>query len=141
MKWENSINIDRASKDVFKFVTDPNGGTKWHHANKIEPISKGPIKLGSTYRVTGKYLLWKYDSVSEVIDFKQNNRVTYRSDAGMYTYTLRYLLEPSGNGTKFTEVGEADPKGLLKLMINVVMGGAKMNSERGLTLLKETLEN
>ena len=140
MQWENSILINRSVKDVFAFVTNAEGGTKWHRANNISPVSKDPIQLGSTYRVSGKFLFWTYDSISEIIDFEKNKRVSYRSDAGMYTYTLRYVLEQSIKATKFTEFGEADPKGLLKLMINLVMGGAKKNSERGLLLLKETLE-
>ncbi len=59
----------------------------------------------------------------------------------MYSYTLQYLLEPAQDGTHFTEIGEADPKGLLKVAINIFLGGAEKNSKQGLSLLKETLEN
>ena len=140
MRWENSIDIFRSVPDVFDFVTDANGGTRWHRANIITPISPEPIRLGSTYRVSGKFLFWHLDSVSEVTKYELNRLVTYRSDAGMYTYELRYILEPIPGGTRFTEIGEADPKGFLRLMIKLIMGGANQNSLQGLKMLKDILE-
>ena len=140
MKWENSIQINRPVETVFAFVTDPDGGSKWHRANRITPVSEGPIRLGSRYRVTGKFLFWNFDSVSEVTEFEENRLVAYTSDTGMYTYTLRYILQPVANGTEFTEQGEANPRGLLKIAIRMFAGGASKNSARGLQLLKAALE-
>lgn len=140
MKWENTITIHRPVEEVFAFVTDPDGGSKWHRANQITPVSERPIGVGSTYRVTGRFLFWDFDSISEVIEYEENRKVSYQSNAGMYTYRLRYILEPMENGTRFTEIGEADPKGLLKIAIRLFLGGAKGNSERGLKLLKDELE-
>ena len=140
MKWQNSILINRPVETVFAFVTDPDGGTKWHRANQISPLSDDPIGLGSQYRVKGKFLLWEYDSVSEVSEFEENRLVTYQSDTGMYSYVLRYQMEPKDGGTYFTEIGEANPQGLLKFAIQIFAGGAKKNSARGLKLLKDELE-
>jgi hypothetical protein len=140
MKWQSMITINRPVEQVFAFVTDADGGSKWHRANQITPVSDGPIQVGSTYQVTGKFLFWKYDSISTVSEFEVNRLVTYTSDTGMYTYTLRYQLEPSESGTRFTEIGEANPQGLLKFAIKIFAGGAKKNSERGLNLLKAELE-
>jgi uncharacterized protein YndB with AHSA1/START domain len=140
MNWENSIRINRPVETVFAFVTDPDGGTKWHRANRISPISDRPIGVGATYRVTGKFLFWDFDSISEVTEYEENHLVAYQSDTGMYKYVLRYLLEPIESGTRFTEVGEADPRGLLKFAIRLFAGGAKKNSARGLDLLKKELE-
>ena len=141
MQWKSSIKIDRPVAEVFRFVTDADGGTKWHRANRISPVSEGPIGLGSTYRVEGRFLFWKFDSRSEVTAFEENRLVEYSSDTGMYAYTLRYELEPIEGGTQFTEIGEANPKGLLKFAIRLFAGGAKSNSERGLKLLKTELES
>ena len=140
MEWENNIHINRPVEAVFAFVTDPDGDTKWHRANKISPVSEGPIGVGATYRVTGKFLFWDFDGISEVTEYEENRLVAYQSDTGMYKYVLRYLLEPSESGTRFTESGEADPRGLLKFAIRLFAGGAKKNSARGLDLLKEELE-
>ena len=141
MKWQSTITIQRPLETVFAFVTDAEGGTKWHRANRITPVSPGPIRLGSTYRVEGRFLFWTFDSLSEVTAFEPDRLVEYRSDAGMYAYTLRYELEPVEGGTRFTEIGEANPKGLLKFAIRLFAGGAKKNSERGLVLLKSELES
>jgi hypothetical protein len=141
MNWQSTITINRPIEEVFAFVTDADGGTKWHRANRITPVSPGPIGLGSTYRVEGRFLFWKFDSLSEVTAFEENRLVEYSSDAGMYAYTLRYLLEPFEGGTSFTEFGSANPKGPLKFAIRLFAGGAKKNSERGLKLLKAELES
>lgn len=140
MNWQSTIQITRPVEEVFAFVTDADGGSKWHRANRITPVSEGPIGVGSTYRVTGRFLFWAFDSVSTVSEFEKDRIVTYTSDTGMYSYTLRYLLEPNDGGTRFTEIGEANPQGLLKFAIRLFVGGAKKNSERGLRLLKEALE-
>lgn len=140
MKWQSSITIHQPVEDVFAFVTDPEGGSKWHRANQITPVSEGPIGVGSTYRVSGRFLFWEFDSLSEVSEYEENRVVAYQSDARMYSYALRYLLEPVEGGTRFTEIGEANPQGLLKFAIRLFAGGAKKNSERGLRLLKDELE-
>jgi hypothetical protein len=101
----------------------------------------GAIGVGSTYRVTGRFLFWTFDSISTVSEFEKDRLVTYTSDTGMYSYTLRYLLEPNRGGTRFTETGEANPQGLLKFAIRMFAGGAKKNSESGLRLLKAALED
>lgn len=141
MNWQATIQINRPVEEVFAFVTDATGGSKWHRANRITPISEGLIGVGSTYRVTGRFLFWAFDNISTVSEFEKDRLVTYASDTGMYSYTLRYLLEPNGGGTRFTEVGEANPRGLLKFAIRLFAGGAKKNSERGLQLLKQALED
>jgi uncharacterized protein YndB with AHSA1/START domain len=141
MNWQSIIQINRPVEEVFAFVTDAEGGSKWHRANRITPISDGPIGVGSTYRVTGRFLFWTFDNISTVSEFKKDRLVTYTSDTGMYSYTLRYLLEPNDGGTQFTEIGEANPQELLNFAIRLFIGGAKKNSERGLQLLKETLED
>lgn len=140
MKWQSTIQINRPVEDVFAFVTDAEAGSKWHRANRIIPVSEGPIEVGSTYRVMGRFLFWTFDSISTVSEFEKNRLVTYTSDTGMYSYRLSYLLEPNEGGTLFTEVGQANPQGLLKYAIRLFAGGAKKNSERGLQLLKEALE-
>jgi len=140
MQWQSTITIDRPIMDVFAFATDAGIGSKWHRANRISPVSPGPIGLGSTFRVEGRFLFWTFDSLSEVTAFEAGRLVEYSSDAGMYAYTLRYELEPAGGGTLFREIGTANPKGLLKFAIRLFAGGAKKNSERGLRLLKTELE-
>ena len=140
MNWQSTILINRSVENVFTFVTDAEGGSKWHRANQITPASEGPIGVGSTYRVTGRFLFWKFDSLSEVSEYEENRLVAYTSDTGMYSYTLRYLLEPVEAGTRFIEIGEANPQGMLKFAIRLFAGGAKKNSERGLKLLKEEIE-
>ena len=140
MNFENQILIERSVEDVFAFITDPEGGTAWHRANRIEPLSRDPIGLGSKYRVQGRFLFWKFDSVSEVTEYETNRLVTYESDAGMYTYRLRYTLEEIDGRTRLTETGHANPTGLLKFAIRLFAGGADQNSKRGLALLKQVLE-
>jgi len=141
MNWQSTIQINRPVGEVFAFVTDAEGGSKWHRANRITPVSEGQIGVGSTYQVSGRFLFWTFDSVSTVSEFEKDRLVTYTSDTGMYSYTLRYQLEPNEGGTRFTEIGKANPQGLLKFAIRLFWGGAKKNSERGLRLLKEALED
>ena len=140
MQWETSIVIHRPVEAVFAFVIDPDGGSEWHRANEITPISEGPIGIGSTFRVRGKFLFWEFDSVSEVTEYEENRKVTYRSDTGYYPFELRYLFEPVESGTRLTEVGMAAPRGLMKLAIRMFVGTARSNSEKGLRMLKDILE-
>lgn len=140
-KWETSIDVNRPVEDVFAFVTDPRQGSKWHRSNEITPISGGPIKLGSKYRVTGKFLLWKFDNETVVSEYEENRIVAYQSTSGPYPFVLRYVFEPVANGTRLTEMGEADPPTLMRLAIGLFIGNARKNSERGLRMLKSFLES
>jgi hypothetical protein len=140
-KWETSIFVQRSVEDVFAFVTDPRQGSKWHRSNEIVPISAGPIRQGSRYRLTGKFLLWKFDSETVVSQYEENRLVAYQATSGPYPYLLRYIFEPVGKGTRLTEVGEADPPPLMRLAIGLFVGNAKRNGERGLRLLKSSLES
>lgn len=140
MKWENSIIVQRPAEDVFAFITDPQKSSTWHRSNEITPISDGPIREGKRYRVTGKFFLWKFKSESVVSEFKENHLVTFQSSSRQFPFVLRYVLEPVDNGTRLTEIGEADPPTLMKLALSAYIGSAKRNSERGLRLLKTYLE-
>ncbi len=93
MNWQSTIVIHRPVERVSAFVTDPDRGTRGHRSNRITPESRGPIRPGSTYRGTGRFLFWKFDSVSQVTAYEENRLVEYSSDTGMYACTLRYLLE------------------------------------------------
>ncbi|MDX1520381.1 MAG: SRPBCC family protein [Anaerolineae bacterium] len=139
-KWETSIVVNRPVKDVFAFVTDPQQGSKWHRSNEITPISDDPIKVGSRYRVTGKFLFWKFDNETVVSEYEENRIVAYQSSSGPYPFVLRYIFEPVDNGTRLTEIGEADPPALMRLAIGLFIGTAKKNGERGLQMLKSFLE-
>jgi uncharacterized protein YndB with AHSA1/START domain len=140
-KWETSIFVQRSVEDVFAFVTDPRQGSKWHRSDEITPVSAGPIHEGSRYRVTGKFLLWKFDSETVVSQYEENRLVAYQATSGPYPYVLRYIFEPVGTGTRLTEVGEAHPPPWMRMAIGLLAGNAKRNGERGLRLLKSSLES
>jgi hypothetical protein len=140
-QWENSILVKRPVEDVFAFVTDPQQSSKWHRSDEITPISDAPIHAGSRYQVTAKFLLWKFDSETVVSEYVENRLVAYQSSSGLFPFVIRYVFEPLDNGTRLTEVGEADPPPLMRLAINLVIGSANRNGERGLRLLKSLLES
>ena len=140
-KWETTIVVKRPVEDVFSFVTDPQHGSKWHRSNAIAPLSDEPIQVGSRYRVTGRFLVWKFDSESVVSEYEENHVVAYQSNSGPYPYVLRYVFEPVAGGTRLTEMGEADPPAVMRLAIGLFIGNAKKNGERGLRRLKSFLES
>jgi hypothetical protein len=138
--WETSIIVKRPIQQVFAFVTDPQQGSKWHRSNEITSISDDPIGLGSRYKVTGRFLLWKFYSETVVSEYEENRIVAYQSSSGPYPFLLRYVFEPVGNNTRLTEIGEAELSPVMRLAVGIFIGNAKRNSERGLRLLKSFLE-
>jgi len=140
-KWENSIIVNRPVEDVFAFVTDPQQGSKWHRSSEITPLSDGPISMGSRYRVTGRFLWWKFDSETVVSEYEENRLVAYQSSSGPYPFVLRYIFEPVDEGTRLTEIGDADRPAVMRLAIGLFIGNAKRNGERGLYMLKSLLES
>jgi hypothetical protein len=140
-RWENSIIINRPIEDVFAFVTDHRQSSKWHRSNEILPISKGPIRQGAHYRLTGKFLVWKIVSETVVSEYEINRLVVYKSISGSFPFAFRYVFESLSNSTRLTEIGEANPPPMMKLFINLILGSAKKNGERGLQMLKISLES
>ena len=60
-----------------------------------------------------------------------NRLVEYSSDLGMDSYVLRYELETVGDHTRFIEIGEANPRGPLRLAIRLFAGGAEQKAGAG----------
>jgi hypothetical protein len=141
MKWESNITIRCPVEVVFAFVTDPRNGSKWHRSQEIKPMSDDSIGVGAKYLITGRFLVWRFNSISEVSEYEANRVVSYRSQSGPYPFELRYIFEPVEAGTRLTEIGQASLKGLLKVAVRLFVGPAKRNSERGLHLLQDILEN
>ncbi len=138
-KWETSIIVNRSVEDVFAFVTDPKHGSKWHRSGEITPLSDEPINVGSRYRVTGRFIFWKFDSDSIVSEYEEDRVVAYQSESGPYPFVLRYIFESVTGGTCLTEIGEASPPPAMIFAIRLFIGNAKRNGECGLQMLKSHL--
>lgn len=139
-KWETVVVVKRPVRDVFAFVIDPQHSSKWHRSSEIIPHSDEPIHVGSSYRVTGRFLVWNFDSETVVSEYEENQVVAFESNSGPFPYVLRYVFEPVTGGTRLTEIGEAHPPAMMKFAMRLFIGTARNNGERGLSMLKSYLE-
>jgi carbon monoxide dehydrogenase subunit G len=60
--------------------------------------------------------------------------------SGPMTSRARYLVEPAGAGTRLTASGEAEARGLYKLLAPMLVRTLKRHSQDDLTNVKRILE-
>jgi uncharacterized membrane protein len=113
---KTSVQIDRASEEVFDFISNFENNPKWQSGMvSAEVTSQGPLGVGSTYSQVAKFLGRPVVSEFEVIEYEPNRMVKATSTAGSFPITFTRIVEPDGTGTKASAIIEGDASGFFKL--------------------------
>ncbi|MFQ5891314.1 MAG: SRPBCC family protein [Candidatus Methanofastidiosia archaeon] len=104
---ESSIEIEAPVEKVFTFFADPKSMEKMIPEDaevKVEMISKGPIGVGTTWRISGVLGGRKIESESECVEFEENRRMTTRQTKGDFKrFDGTIVFEATEKGTKVTD--------------------------------------
>jgi len=109
--------IDAPANVVFKILMDIDLATVWvPYLVKYEVISKTHNMVGSTYRSQIDYNGFKYEQLSEIINFVENETVEWRSSCKFCDGRVNYYLTAiSETQTEFKFVTACKYKGLTKI--------------------------
>ena len=139
MHFHVEIDIDRPPEDVFALLTDIARLPEWQ-ASAVSAEADGPVGEGTHIREQRRLFGREYRVVHEVAAFDPPHRFDIRSVEGPLPLTVSHTLEPSGGGTRLEVVGEAKPKGMMRLAAGAAAKAAEGEFRRDFERLKELLE-
>jgi uncharacterized protein YndB with AHSA1/START domain len=108
-----AIDISRAPAVVFALVAEPRNMPLWYDAvDNVAKTTDGPTGPGTHYQVTRSLPGGQAHNDVELSEHQPNRRVTLESRSGPTPFRYRYMLEPTGAGTRLTLEGSITSAGL-----------------------------
>jgi uncharacterized protein YndB with AHSA1/START domain len=139
MQFQAEIDIDRSPEEVFAVLTDVSRLPEWQRS-VVTAEMDGPAGVGAKLRETRKMMGREAKLVSEVTEYDPPHRFSVRAIEGPIPMTVTHTLEPSGGGTRLEVVGEANPKGVMRLAAGKMQKSAESEFRGDLERLKALLE-
>ncbi len=136
IKLEETIEIGRPVEEVFAYVADPENLATW--SGVVLEVRKD---AGDRFTLVQKFLGRRFESPCEVIASEPNRRYAFRSTGGPIPLTFTWTCEPSGAGTRLSEIGEGDPGTFFRLVGPLFEKAAKRQLRHDLDTLKDLLES
>jgi uncharacterized protein YndB with AHSA1/START domain len=134
---EESIEIARAPGFVWDFLADPVNDPRWCSKVKlVEAIADGrwraihkPVPLRPPMELTLEHL-----------QLQRPERLALRQEDDASIFDVEYRLQPSGDGTRFTQVSVFAWKRLPRLLQGTFARGVRRDVRAQLRALKRLLE-
>ena len=139
----SEITINRTPEDVFAYFADFRNYAAWESSTEeMVQTSEGPLGVGSTFRVTAKFMpMWSPRFSGRVTEYEPPKKMAMESGGGApFAGGGTYSFEPIEGGTNLTFDGTMRMKSLLKLMEPLLHGSFRKQSAADLRKLKEVLE-
>ena len=133
--------IDRPTKDVFAFVSNPNNMSKWNSAVvSLEQVSPGAVGVGSKFKTVGEMMGRRIEGEMQITAYEPDTKCGFQVNAGPMQVNLTLSFKTVGTGTKVSLNAQGIPGGIFKLAEGVMTGQIKSMMEGNLTRLKDALE-
>lgn len=140
--FEMGILIDRSVEDVSAFISTPINLPKWQSmVAKVEPVSSGPVGVGSKFNVHSELMGRKVDGVMDVTDYEPPSKFGFKNIAGPVQIQVMASFKTVGTGTRMDFNAKGEPGGVFKLAQGVLAKQVKSRLEDILTRLKSVLES
>ena len=111
---ETRVLIDRASEDVFDYISNFENNPEWQ-SGQLEArfTSEGPLQVGSTYDQVATFIGRRIVSSFEVLEYEPGHMVKAASMAGSFPITFTRIVRPIEEGSQGRAVIEGDGSGFL----------------------------
>jgi len=145
MRLEASIEIDRGAADVFRVTATEHivNHPRWDPAvSHIEPLSSGPLALGSRFRIDRRTAGRQEGRVFEVTEWSPPARFTIETRSPGFHLRLIERCQAEGEDrTRMTLIGEADIGGLRGLLAPLVRRRQELALQENLKRIKDMVES
>jgi carbon monoxide dehydrogenase subunit G len=139
VKYEHELEIDRPPEDVYAFLADPENLPKWQH-EVLEVRRESETRFTEVRTFIGR----RVESTIEVTAAEPGRELALRTAAGPVRFSIRHLLEPSGEGrTRLRVIGESEggAGGLFKLGGRLLRRAVERRAREDFERLKQILES
>jgi hypothetical protein len=136
-----AIHINRAPEQVWAYMMDFDKAPRWRNlVRTIEPVTPGPLAVGSKLKVTIDLLGTIRTATSEIWAYEYARRFGVRNTEQRVTGTFQYELEPDEAGTRVTFTCDVRPHGPMWLLLPWLLRGNRRRYREQLPNLKSELE-
>gem|GEM_PF-684838 len=137
-----SVDIDRAPADVFRYIADLRNEPAWH-VDIVSVPADTPAQpvVGRVIRVKFKPFMGKTDGTFTALEVQPGSRIVYRADFAGLQPVITYRVEPAGSGSRFTRAVEMQPHGFAKLMTPMMKMMVPKRNRLFVQNLKRALES
>jgi uncharacterized protein YndB with AHSA1/START domain len=135
---EESVEIARSPESVWAFVADPLNDPRWcQKVNSVEPAGD------RRWRVVHKPVPLRppMELVVEHLEARPPQSLTLREEDDASVFEVEYRLEPSGDGTQFTQISDFTWKRLPRVLHGTFTRGVRRDLRGQLRALKRVLES
>ncbi|MCA1843846.1 MAG: SRPBCC family protein [Actinobacteria bacterium] len=136
---ETSTHINRSPEDVFSYIDDLSRLPEWIDIIDHSVVSAPTTKVGTQVTNRIDLLGRHFGNVLEVVEREPNGKLTLRADQP-FPVTGTFLVEPDGDGTRFTAILEARPAAFFRLGEPILSGVGRRRFQAHLRRLKGRLE-
>lgn len=134
--------IARPPKEVFQFVTDAANAPKVvSSVVRVEPLSDGPLGVGTRYRETRLIQGKEQQAELEVVAFDSGSRYSVRNETQGIETIYDYVFSPENEGTRIDLTCHVTARGLKKAMVPLVVNILKKEDGDHLERLKGVMES
>jgi uncharacterized membrane protein len=138
---EENITIDRPIQKVFDFVLDGKNNPRWRSSVLDIKLMPGkPLGLGAVFKQGLKGPGGRIDGDYELVEVKPNELIKFQVIAGPARPTGTFQFEANGKSTRVSFIMDFQPKGLAKLMDNMI-NKSMQDEVKMLSKLKTYLES
>lgn len=142
-KIEKSIEISAPLDKVFSLISWDRVPEYYDSIKKVEWVSKPKMEVGATVHVFSEIAGAKGEWDAEITEYKNNEKVSWRTISGNMTIIYNATLEPVRAGTKLTTSFDYElPYSILGKLIDKLRVHKAMEneSEKALQKMKEIAE-
>ncbi len=140
MRAELTVEIDRSPEEVFAYLTDVANLPAWQsgvHAAELEGKPAAGARIRESRHMLGREL----STTLEIAEYEAPRLFTLRALDSPVPFTVRHELEPSGDGTRLTVVGEGDAGLLPGFAAGIMARRAEAQFRKDFARLKKILES
>ena len=138
-----TVDVSRPSGAVFAFLADPANAPQWQsELSHSELLTDGPVRLGSQFKETVKFLGRPIELICEYVEFEPGRKMVFQSrNAKAMQFDVTFLVEPRSPGAAQVTVSSSTRLGgALRLLEPLFAGEIKNASKKELQKLKAAVE-
>jgi uncharacterized protein YndB with AHSA1/START domain len=140
IQYAVSMHLNRPVDQVFAFLTDASKQPTWQsNLIEIEPLTEGPMRVGTRIREVRRVGRRPTEYQAEVIDFEPNKRFALRVITGPHV-TLSYSFAAEDGGTRLRYQFVMRTSGMMRVLEPLIARSLRKQSTSDFERLKGILE-
>jgi carbon monoxide dehydrogenase subunit G len=101
--YEHTVEIARAPREVFAFVTDVANYPRWQPSLvEVRATRSGPLRVGSEATEVRRFMGREVETTWRCVEHRPDTRSAIEADHGPVPFRGTFTLEPAPVGTRFT---------------------------------------